>query len=283
MDGKSERRWSVRTASEATAIGVAVVYLLGYLVLRTEITVLGIPAGVNTFDDRYLFAGASFLLHAVNGVTRLLPAVAVVILLLLAVWRITRSIDARGRLAILIRWSTHRIVLKAASAAIALSSIMYMRLWVNEQNLLLGPRNDGLLQTLVTSPHPDGEGFWLFLRHLGALMGASTFLILSRRDDRTASKMSLAAGGAVLAQFITLAMLSGALGSVGERPRLMIDGEASGLLVWEDSESYIVQMEDTPGLVRRSKADVKRATFRGVGRLRFTSSAVQTGNEGRPH
>ena len=46
-------------------IGTFVLYLLGYLVLRFHLTALGIGTDLSILDERYLFAGASFVVNLV--------------------------------------------------------------------------------------------------------------------------------------------------------------------------------------------------------------------------
>jgi len=52
------------------ALGSFVLYLLGYLTLRFHLTVLGIGTDLNVLDERYLFAGAKFLVYLVSTVPR---------------------------------------------------------------------------------------------------------------------------------------------------------------------------------------------------------------------
>ncbi len=59
----------------ASAIGVAVLYVLGYLSLRFHMTAIGISTELALLDERYLFAGARVLIYlglstCVSGVCR---------------------------------------------------------------------------------------------------------------------------------------------------------------------------------------------------------------------
>jgi len=49
------------------ALGSVVLYLLGYLALRFHLTVLGIGTDLSVLDERYLFAGAKFLVYLVSA------------------------------------------------------------------------------------------------------------------------------------------------------------------------------------------------------------------------
>lgn len=44
-------------------LGTFLLYLLGYLVLRPRLAVLGVDTGLSVLDQRYLFAGAQFLAY----------------------------------------------------------------------------------------------------------------------------------------------------------------------------------------------------------------------------
>jgi hypothetical protein len=48
------------------ALGSFVLYLLGYLTLRFHLTALGIGSDLSVLDERYLFAGAKFLVYLVS-------------------------------------------------------------------------------------------------------------------------------------------------------------------------------------------------------------------------
>ncbi len=63
------------------AVGSFALYLLGYLSLRFQLTVLGIGTDLTVLDERYLFAGARFMIYLVSAV----PIVVLVALALSAV------------------------------------------------------------------------------------------------------------------------------------------------------------------------------------------------------
>ena len=53
-----------------TALGSFTLYLLGYLTLRFHLTALGISTDLAVLDERYLFAGAKFLVYLVSSKPR---------------------------------------------------------------------------------------------------------------------------------------------------------------------------------------------------------------------
>lgn len=55
-----------------SAFGSFVLYLLGYLVTRFELTTLGVAQNLNVLEERYLFAGAKFLVYLLTTIPSLL-------------------------------------------------------------------------------------------------------------------------------------------------------------------------------------------------------------------
>jgi ABC-type proline/glycine betaine transport system permease subunit len=56
--------------------GTTLLYFGGYLSLRFKLTALGVSTELGIFDERYLFAGASFLVYALSAV----PSIALIVL-----------------------------------------------------------------------------------------------------------------------------------------------------------------------------------------------------------
>jgi hypothetical protein len=57
-----EGRWAL-----FTGIGSFLLYLFGYLSLRFHLSVLGVDTGLSVLDERYLFAGAQFLVYLLTS------------------------------------------------------------------------------------------------------------------------------------------------------------------------------------------------------------------------
>ena len=51
-----------------TAFATFVLYLVGYLTLRFQLSVYGIATNLDVFDEKYLFAGCRFLVYLVSEV-----------------------------------------------------------------------------------------------------------------------------------------------------------------------------------------------------------------------
>lgn len=63
------------------ALGSFLLYLLGYLTLRFQLTTYGVATNLDLFDEKYLFAGCRFLVYLVSAV----PNILIILLALAAV------------------------------------------------------------------------------------------------------------------------------------------------------------------------------------------------------
>ena len=63
------------------AFGSFLLYLLGYLTLRLQLTTYGVATNLDIFDEKYLFAGCRFLVYLASSV----PNILVIVLVLAAV------------------------------------------------------------------------------------------------------------------------------------------------------------------------------------------------------
>ncbi len=66
--------------TSCTAFGSFLLYLLGYLTLRFQLSTYGVATNLDLFDEKYLFAGCRFVVYLVSAVPNIL-----IILLMLAV------------------------------------------------------------------------------------------------------------------------------------------------------------------------------------------------------
>lgn len=63
------------------AIGSFLLYLLGYLTLRFQLSTYGVATNLDIFDEKYLFAGCRFLVYFASAV----PNILIIVLLLAAI------------------------------------------------------------------------------------------------------------------------------------------------------------------------------------------------------
>lgn len=75
--------------AQYTVVGSFVLYVLGYLVLRFHLTVMGLATDLTVVDERYLFTGARFLVY-------LASTIPISIVLAWVVWQIVRRLPARA-------------------------------------------------------------------------------------------------------------------------------------------------------------------------------------------
>jgi hypothetical protein len=130
------------------SLGSVALYLPGYLALRFHLTALGIGTDLAVLDERYLFAGAKFLVYLVSSV----PTIALVVLVLAAVvalpgWLVSLVIGARGRQAVGRWWANvlawwrvpTRLALLGVILAVGLIQFVMRQCFVLS-NLLLAPQ-----------------------------------------------------------------------------------------------------------------------------------------------
>lgn len=77
-----------------SAFGTFVLYLLGYLVTRFELTMLGVAQNLDVLEERYLFAGARFLVYLLATIPSLL---LLLLLPAVIVWLMARLLPAGAR------------------------------------------------------------------------------------------------------------------------------------------------------------------------------------------
>jgi len=77
-----------------SAFGSFLLYLAGYLVTRFELTMLGVAQNLDVLDERYLFAGARFLVYLATSI----PSLVLLLLVpAVIVWLLLRFLPERAR------------------------------------------------------------------------------------------------------------------------------------------------------------------------------------------
>ena len=242
----------------ALSIAGAAMYLCGYLVIRVRMNVLGIPADVSGLDERYLFAGANFIVYVVLALNRLLQIVvvlaAVAVIPLALAWWVALSRSRRDRLA---TWSARMsppIGLVAALGAIALSFAMIgmAEPWWSDHDLLFAPQ---LSERAATIAGSHDSTSWIFMEYLAASIAAGVGTLIAAWAGVRRSVL-VAAFAALALQLLSLPMLYGALSADTFQPKVQLTDGSTGWIVWEGPAS-ITLFVDTgrPTLIRRSKQD----------------------------
>src|SRR6266498_2078573 len=71
-----------------SAFGSFLLYLLGYLVTRFELTMLGVARNLDVLEERYFFAGAKFVVYLLATVPSLLLLLLVPAAIVCLLWRL---------------------------------------------------------------------------------------------------------------------------------------------------------------------------------------------------
>src|SRR4051812_29382925 len=90
-----------------SVVGTALLYLLGYLITRFQLTMLGVGTGLDVLEEQYFYAGARFAVYLLGAA---LPSLVLILLLVgLLAWvflKLLRFAAGPTRSAILAqRWS----------------------------------------------------------------------------------------------------------------------------------------------------------------------------------
>jgi hypothetical protein len=163
-----------------SAFGSFLLYLLGYLVTRFELTMLGIGTNLDVLNERYFFAGAKFAVY-------LFATVPTVLFLLLVpagiVWLISRALPARLRSACVSRARSMRpATLYVVGIVFAVLAIQFVaRQCFVFNNLLLAPTLPGpaWLQAVLLDDQGTVEAPF-FAGLLGATAITAAFLFAGR-------------------------------------------------------------------------------------------------------
>jgi hypothetical protein len=134
-----------------TTLGSFGLYLIGYLALRFHLTALGVGTDLAVLDERYLFAGAKFLVYLVSSVPNVVLLCLIICLIFYAPYvmlprifkqKVSRSIAWSYQQAV--NWWAFPTRLALAGVAFAVIVIqVVMRQCYFYNNLLLAPRLSG--------------------------------------------------------------------------------------------------------------------------------------------
>jgi hypothetical protein len=287
-----------------TALGSFTLYLLGYLTLRFHLTAMGISTDLAVLDERYLFAGAKFLVYLASSV----PIVMLIGLVLFALiyllsrmlgWRRQRRAgDAvKGCWQGLITWWSDPNRLSVTGIILAVVIIQFvMRQCFLFSNLLLAPSlpEPEWLQCLLLAPE---EGF-RSLYFSGLLAGAALtggLWMLARQHPRHTPRAHLLHGLLAFLVAVQLLMLPVNYGiliadktipkvaNLGNQKPLKVAEEA--WLVWEgkDGVTYLVRGrqagKEQRTLITLPRSDVKEIkiiAYDPILRVLFAERASQT-------
>jgi len=240
-----------------TAFGTFVLYLLGYLTLRFQLSTYGVVTDLDAFDEKYLFAGSRFLVYLVTSV----PKVLLIVMMLVAIaWLPYWFVRARAK-ATLSRWrdawmsKPERIGLLGTVLALLMIQLVLRKCFVFG-NLLLAPQlpdfewiNDILLgDSSVRSLYFSGL--------VGGTLLTGYLLLLSTPANARATTVARTVAGLLLflvaVEFLLLPVNYGILIASQELPRVSKVGNDStlaagerGWLVWQSKDALTYLVQDT--------------------------------------
>jgi hypothetical protein len=248
-----------------TGVGSVLLYFFGYLSLRFHLSVLGVDTDLAVLDERYLFAGAQFLVYLVTSV----PVALFFLFIARWVWRCfhPRFLGSPERMII---------------SGIALSIILIQsveRRCLPFTNLLLGGRlpAPGWVQELLLDERGALQSLY-FSALLACILGLAWLLIAaSGTKIRSWSVPSWALAGLVVIQFLLLPVTFGILIENRTVPRVTtmegkepLNSDVQAWRVWEgkDSVTFFVRRWDATHETQRTlltlnKEDIKKTEITG--------------------
>jgi hypothetical protein len=253
------------------AFGSFVLYLLGYLTLRFQLSAYGVATNLDIFDEKYLFAGCRFLVYLVSSV----PNILIIVLVLSAIGYVPYRlvpVSIKVRLKSWVSdWCATPIHLPLLGIILGVVLIQFvLRRCFAFGNVLLSKElpDEWITSVLLTS---DGK-LALYFSGLvaGTLLTAAILLYILRRGTATTSSSRFFVGILVFlvaVEFLLLPVNYGVLISTQQLPRVAgFSGEQktaeeqSDWLVWDskDAVTYFVRdSKDQRTLVTIPRKDVR--------------------------
>jgi hypothetical protein len=263
---KSEGRWAL-----FTAIGSFILYLFGYLSLRFHLSVLGVDTGLSVLDERYLFAGAQFLVYLLTSFPIAL------IFLLIARWLLRRLRPAFLR-------RPESMIISGIVVSIVLIQFV-IRQCLRFTNLLLRRElpPPAWVQALLLDDTGALQPLY-FSALLAAILGLAWLLVLveaTRQERWRRPLLDWILAVLVLIQFLLLPVTFGILIENQQVPRVTtIDGEemlksdVQAWRVWEgkDSVTFFVRRWDKGHETQRTlltldKESIEKTEISGYDRV----------------
>ena len=237
------------------AFGSFLLYLLGYLTLRFQLSTYGVATNLDIFDEKYLFAGCRFLVYLVSAV----PNILIILLVLAAIgyvpYKLTPASVKDGLKRWASDWCAAPLHLPLLGVVLAVALIQFvMRKCFAFGNLLLRQQlpDDWLSSVLLTS---DGK-LSLYFSGLvaGVLLTGVILLYVLRRGTATTAASRFWAGVLIFlfaVEFLLLPVNYGVVISTQQLPRVAeLSGEpwSSGQidwLLWDSKDAVTYFARDT--------------------------------------
>lgn len=248
------------------ALGSFLLYLMGYLSLRFQLSAWGVKADLSVFDERYLFAGASYLVYSVAIIPVLILLALILAALAYAIYRVgQRTMPPAVKTAC--HSIRHRIdVWWSAPNRLALAglvgSVLFIQLYMTQcfvfTNLLLAKSLEcPWFSCNVILGDSVVEVFYFSASLVGTLATAAVYIAVHRQPPKPFSKWFDGALGLLVGiEFLLLPVNHGILIASKQLPRLSALGSpnrippgADAWLVWEGTEgvTYLVRTHQGEG------------------------------------
>ena len=248
-----------------SVVGSFLLYLTGYLAVRFHLTAIGIGTDLSVLDERYLFAGARFVVYVVSSVPNVLLLLLPVAAIALVVARIAPALTGSLRRS----WLGHPLLAVWTAVVVAVLVIQtVMRQCFYFSNLLLArdlPAEPPWLVKLLL----DDTYMPLYFGALVMACALSLVVLFALRDvNPRHDSVAMKAGKSLLAflaavQILLLPVNYGILimdktfprvASVG--PQRVVDRE-NAWLVWEGKEgvTFLIRRPDGMRLLQTVPRD----------------------------
>jgi len=253
------------------ALGSFLLYLLGYLTLRFQLSTYGVAFSLDIFDEKYLFAGCRFVVYLVTTV----PNILILLLVMAAIGYWPYKFIPASRKDRITRWGSSwsaaplRLPLLGVVFAVVLIQFVLRRCFAFG-NLLLRKQlpDDWSSSALLTS---DGKLALYFSGMVaGMLLTGALFLYVLHRGTATTAASRFWMGVLVFllaVEFLLLPVNYGVLISTQQLPRVAElsanEKPPEGQLAWllwdsKDAITYFVRdAQDQRMIVTVPKRDTK--------------------------
>jgi hypothetical protein len=239
------------------AMGSFVLYFLGYFVLRFQLATWGVATDLSVLDERYLFAGARFLVYLVVTVVSVLLLASPI---LLAGWFLNRWYLFR-------QWRDRwNYALMGVVFAVLFIQLVERKCFQFMNGLLVqrSLEGDGWLKTVLLDSSSRYEA--LFFAGLVAGVAATGWLFAQARFQKIRRPvLEFLLIFLFAAEFLLLPVNYGIIISTRELPKVNNFSPAEAWLVWEGKEktTFVVADKDRK-LVAVPNSEVKKLEITGV-------------------
>jgi hypothetical protein len=286
-----------------TAFGTFLLYLLGYLTLRFQLSTYGVVTDLDAFDEKYLFAGSRFLVFLVASV----PNVLLIVMACVAVAYLPYRLVPRSWKARITQGGTawmaapERLPLLGTVLALAMIQLLLRKCFVFG-NLLLAqhlPEDEWINGVLLGDA---GDRALYFTGLVGGTLLTGGVLLLAARRSASATTLSTMLAGVlvflVAVEFLLLPVNYGILIASQELPRVTQPGNnaklapgAQSWLVWESKEAVTYLIRTAPDgrrtMITMPRKDMQIAivAYENIFRVLFASAqagAASASSKGGP-